>query len=278
MQAGVRSALTFWLGALLTVLSITAEAQNIDFSDFAADKGLTLNGAAKVASASDRKVLRVTPAEERQAGSVFFTDKVALKDGFEMTFTFQITRAVEAGADGFAFVIQNSGPKALGSAGSGLGYGVSDESEEAISRSLAIEFDTFTLKDVGAGDGEDFGDPNGNHISVHSRGPEPNHVDEAYSLGKVTEGLPNFKDGKPHNVKVSYTPGSLKAYVDNMEKPVLTLAIKLDAFSGKEFKEASVLDPDGKAWVGFTAGTGGLMENHDILSWKLVPQKAATSR
>jgi hypothetical protein len=60
-----------------------------------------------------------------------------------------------------------------------------------------------------------------------------------------------------------------------MEKPVLTIALKLDAFSGMGFKDASVLDADGKAWVGFTAGTGGLMENHDILSWKLTPQKAA---
>jgi hypothetical protein len=251
------------------------QAQSIDFSDFAAGKGLTLNGAAKVASAGDKKVLRVTPAEETQAGSAFFTEKVALKDGFEMTFSFQITGAVDGGADGFAFVIQNSSPQALGSTGSGLGYGVSTDGEEAIARSLAIEFDTFTLKDLGAGEGEDFGDPNGNHISVHSRGPEPNSIDEAYSLAKATEGLPNFKDGKPHTVKVSYAPGSLKLFVDNMEKPALTLALKLDSFSGKEFKDASVLDADGKAWVGFTAGTGTIVENHEILSWKLTPQKAA---
>jgi hypothetical protein len=255
--------------------SLPAQAQSIDFSDFAAGKGLTLNGAAKGASGGDRKALRLTPAEETVAGSAFFTEKVALKDGFETTFTFQITGAVEGGADGFAVVIQNSGPNALGSPGSGLGYGIADEGEAAIHRSLAIEFDTFTLRDFDAGDGEDFGDPNGNHISVHSRGPEPNHVDESYSLGKATEGLPVFKDGKPHNVKINYTPGSLTVYVDNMEKPVLTVALKLDAFSGMGFKDASVLDADGKAWVGFTAGTGGLMENHDILSWKLTPRKAA---
>jgi hypothetical protein len=261
------------LGAILVAPLVTAQAQEIGFSDFASEKGLTLNGAAKVASVGDRKALRVTPAEETQAGSAFFTEKVALKEGFETTFTFQITGAPEEGADGFAFVIQNSSPQALGSPGSGLGYGVADEGEAAIAKSLAIEFDTFSLKDLGGGDGEDFGDPNGNHISVHSRGPEPNHVDEAYSLGKVTEGLPNFKDGKPHKVKISYAPGSLKIYVDDLEKPVQTLAIKLDAFSGKGFQDASVLDAEGKAWVGFTAGTGGLMENHDILSWAWTTRK-----
>jgi hypothetical protein len=263
--------LGFIVGFIALLAVPPARAQKIDFSDFAAERGLTLNGAAKVASAGDRRVLRLTPAEETQAGAAFFTEKVALKDGFETSFTFQITGAVDQGADGFAFVIHNSGPRALGSAGSGLGYGVADEGEAAIERSLAIEFDTFTLKDFDAADGEDFGDPNGNHISVHSRGPAPNHVDEAYSLGAVTEGLPGFKDGKPHRVKVSYTPGSLKIYVDNMEKPVQTLAIRLDAFSGNGFRDASVLDADGKAWVGFTAGTGGLMENHDILSWTMAP-------
>jgi Legume lectin domain len=268
MQTGDR--FRYIVGVVALLAASSAQAQSIDFSEFAADKGLTLNGAAKLASAGDRKVLRVTPAEETQAGSAFFTEKVALKDGFETTFTFQITEAQEPGADGFAFVIQNSSPRALGSPGSGLGYGVADAGEDAIARSLAVEFDTFSLKEAGA-EGEDFGDPNGNHISVHSRGAEPNHVDESYSLGTVTEGLPSFKDGKPHKVKVSYTPGSLKIYVDSMEKPVQTLAIKLDAFSGKGFQNASVLDADGKAWVGFTAGTGGLWENHDILSWTLKP-------
>lgn len=264
----VRLGVAVWLGALLVVPAATAQAQAIHFADFAADKGLTLNGAAKLAGAGDKKVLRVTPAADRQAGSVFFTEKVPLKDGFEMSFTFQVTGAVEGGADGFAVVIQNSGPKALGSAGSGLGYGVSDESPDGIVQSLAIEFDTFSLKDFG--DEDLFHDPNGNHISVHSRGPEPNHADEAYSLGTATEGLPNFKDGKAHTVRVSYTPGTLKLFLD--EKPALTVPIRLDSFSGKEFKNASVLDADGKAWIGFTAGTGGLMENHDILSWKLETQ------
>jgi hypothetical protein len=259
------------LGVLLAAPALAAPAQKIEFSSFTAEKALSLNGNAKVASMGDQKVLRVTPAEEYQAGSAFFSEKVALKAGFESTFTFQITGTGDVGADGFAFVIQNSGPQAVGATGSGLGYGIAEEGETGIAKSLAIEFDTFDLGEAGGDD--PFDDPNGNHISVHSRGPEPNHVSEEHSLGKVSDGLPEFKDGKPHTVKLSYTPGSLKIYVDNMEKPVHTLAIKLDSFSGNGFKEFSVLDGDGKAWVGFTAGTGGGMENHDILSWTLTPRE-----
>ena len=60
--------------------------------------------------------------------------------------------------------------------------------------------------------------------------------------------------------------------VDDNETSALTVPLRLDSFSGKEFKNASVLDRNGKAWVGFTAATGGLVENHDILSWKLIPR------
>ena len=67
------------------------------------------------------------------------------------------------GADGFTFVIQNSdsslfgggGSSALGSTGGGLGYA-------GIPNSLAVEFDTWFNPVLG--------DPNGNHISVHTAG------------------------------------------------------------------------------------------------------------
>lgn len=266
-----------WTVGLLALLAVpVAAAQTIDYKEFSTNKGLTLNGSATVVSVGDLKVLRLTPAEEEQAGSAFFTDKVALKDGFEATFTFQIRGDAEFGADGFAFVIQNSSARAVGTAGSGLGYGVAENDDQAtgIAKSLAVEFDTFTLKAFD--DAEDpFQDPNGNHISVHSRGPEPNNVSEEYSLGAVSNGLPSFKDGKPHTVKISYTPGSLKIYLDNMETPVQTLAITLDALSGKGFKDASVLDAEGKAWVGFTAATGGGVNDHDIVSWSLTPKAPA---
>src|SRR5205823_2725531 len=122
------------------------------------------------------KALRLTPSgEQLKSGSAFTTEKVKLRDGFDMTFRFQITEPTaldgmtteDKGADGFAVVIQNSGPTALGGAGSGLGYAVADEGTEGIARSVAIEFDTFDLAALGESGEAQFGDPNNNHISVH---------------------------------------------------------------------------------------------------------------
>jgi hypothetical protein len=39
----------------------------------------------------------------------------------------------------------------------------------------------------------------------------------------------------------------------------------------------AVVGPDGYAWVGFTASTGGGFENHDILSWSFVGEQVDSS-
>ena len=61
-----------------------------------------------------------------------------------------------------------------------------------------------------------------------------------------------------HRARVDYTPGALSLFIDDMNAAVLASAIDL----------SSLLSLDsGMAYVGFTAGTGGGYENHDILSW-----------
>src|SRR5262249_41698078 len=54
-----------------------------------------------------------------------------------------------------------------------------------------------------------------------------------------------------------FRPPVLSVYLDNPSKPVLTTAVDLSL----------VADPQGAAWIGFTASTGSGYENHDILSW-----------
>lgn len=94
--------------------------------------------------------LRLTSSVARLSGSTWYRRKMNVFEGFDTTFSFQIsnpslrcsqledvnTLCRSRGADGFAFVIQNTSPTALGLAGSGLGY-------EGIHNSLAIEIDTF---------------------------------------------------------------------------------------------------------------------------------------
>jgi legume-like lectin family protein len=143
-------------------------------------------------------------------------------------------------------VIQNYGIPVVGPPAGYLGY-------HGLPNSLAIEFDTWLNYEAG------FFDPNFNHVSVHSRGVAGNSVSEAASLGRTTA-IPFLKDGAVHQARISYIPGTLQVFVDNLALPSLTL-------SGLDLSSLLRLD-NGAAWVGFTAGTGSAYEAHDVLSWQ----------
>ena len=108
---------------LLCVLALIpgVSRANFLFSDFSSSAGLTLNGDAAVVG--DR--LRLTPAEFFQRGSAGSTAREAVGGGLDRAFRFRITDpagffndpAGQPGGDGFAFVIQASGPTVL------AGYG-----------------------------------------------------------------------------------------------------------------------------------------------------------
>jgi hypothetical protein len=190
-----------------------------------------------------------------EAGAVWRVDKQAVASGFQSTFQFQISGiggivdsspfGLQQGGDGFAFVIQNYGIPVVGPPAGFLGY-------DGIPNSLAVEFDTWWNGEPG------FLDPNGNHISVHTRGTAPNSVSEAASLGQATA-IPFLKDGAVHLASINYTPGTLSVFVDNLTTPVLTIGLNLSTLLSLD---------NGSAWVGFTSGTGATWENHDILSWQ----------
>ena len=213
----------------------------ICFADFRHSAGLNLVGDASVVDMR----LRLTPAEYYKVGGAWFTEKQFVSLGFETTFQFQLSGR----ADGFAFVVQNCNPTALGVAGSSLGYGDAGELG-GIPNSLAIEFDTFA----------DVVLELGKHVSVQTDGTRPNKAFPAFSLGSID--APNLDDGNPHIVKIRYVPGSLTIYLDDLASPALTVPVEL----------AATLDLDqGRAWVGFTGGTGVFFQAHDILSWEYRP-------
>src|SRR4051812_43141653 len=85
----------------------------VTFSDMAT-ANLELVGHALI---TDR--LRLTPPTSYQTGAAWMKDKIRIENGLKTTFTFQIT---VDGADGFAFVIQDDCPNALGRTGFELGY------------------------------------------------------------------------------------------------------------------------------------------------------------
>jgi hypothetical protein len=209
--------------------------------------------------------LRLTIDQPDQTGAAWLPEKQQVQNGFEATFDWQITKTSQNGADGFAFVIHNADLPfpaiALGGGRNGLGY-------SGLPNSLAVEFDT--VKNVP----EDFdmgslGDPNDNHISVQSRGKEPNSANTDFSLGFTTQtepAIPSFTIRR-HTTKIVYTPGdagkpgTIAIYLDKMDEPILTAQANL----------AELLSLDnGRVWVGFTAATGRRSQTHDVLSFSFV--------
>ncbi|MBS0195299.1 MAG: hypothetical protein JSR77_00920 [Planctomycetes bacterium] len=237
----------FLAACLLCAAAAPAMAQcsaNFSYTDFSPLGGpisdLRLNGSAALQDG----VLRLTPNAVGQSGAAWYQlSRAAVGNGFDVRFRFRIA---DGSADGFAFVIQNESTAALGGTGSDLGYG-------GITRSLAVEFDTFGFSD-------EFGTP---HISIQTRGNGANETSDSSSLGHVLIGT-DIADGVPHDVQVSYQPGLLTVVMDN-GTAALSVPLDLHTLNGDD-----ILFDDGPgecAWIGFTAATGGATANQEILSW-----------
>jgi hypothetical protein len=247
--------LTVFLSAALTASAA------IRFEDFSSIQELSIVGDAEVSG----KALRLTPSKGDRSGAVWFREKQPVSSGFETTFQFQLTRqgGLGHGADGFAFVIQNSGPEALGGRGSAGGFAVSDPDyrhrEKAIAWSIAVFFDTYRNKDAG--------DPSTNYVALCTYGKRDEMRWPAARLA-FTPDLPvGLKDRKVHTARILFHPPVLSIYLDDSPVPVLQSVVDLSI----------VVDDEGRAWVGFTASTGGGYENHNILNWSFAGTDVSSS-
>ena len=218
----------------------------IDFDNFADTAPLTLNGNATQAG----DVLRLTSTSANQAGSAFLDRPLAINanTSFETQFQFQISGG-SGGADGFVFMLQNDTQalNALGFTGGDLGYGSFQQAASAgISQSLAIEFDTY----------QNAWDSNNNHISILRDGGINNVLSTTVAPFDLNGGgLLNAwidYDGNTNLLEVS-----LGDTLNKPETALLSLNIDLASVVGDQ------------AFLGFSAGTGGLSNNHDIRNWEL---------
>ena len=244
------------------------------------------NGTPKLPQILSSGVLRLTNANQNQHGSAWFKIQQPLATGFTTAFQFQISKTNACffcgfPADGLALVIQNdpAATGAIGYTGNGqnIAYGNNDIStasgpRKAIQNSLAIELD--------AHQNSDYADPDGNHIAVQSCGPNnsntltPNSADHNYvcpdgNLAKLAlQSLPSgmsLTDGSIHTITVNYLPpgdctsacNNLIVFFDSTQilQATVNIASQLNLTSGSS------------AYVGFTAATGSLVENNDIISW-----------
>jgi serine/threonine protein kinase/Tfp pilus assembly protein PilF len=249
-----------------SVAELAAPSEQINtirFNSFSDPNGLQLLGSTSLVEGQ----LRLTHLDPHSAGAAWTTEKQLVALGFETAFTFRL----KGGGGGFAFVIQNHGPTSLGTCGGGQGYGAAYNTDgsgrllsddRGIPNSLAVEFDTYFNH---AND-----DPNSDHISVQTNGTDTNSVHHAFSLATALAPC-DFDDGNVHSARIRYVPGTLTVFVDRSTEPVLSIAAEL----------AAILQLDrGRAWVGFTAGTGTVVHTHDVLSWEyrpLVGEDAADS-
>ncbi len=231
---------------------------------------------------SPNVALQLTASAGNQIGSAWYATPQVVENGFTTSFSFKFTNPSNPPADGIAFVIQSSGPTAIGYTGGNggaIGYGDADSnsnpsSGEGIPKSLAIEFDTF----------ENAWDPlpnqtNGSvsHVAIQSCGAGRNTSHHNYLCGGTsgsnsTLGAPvytaNLADGNPHSVVITYypvtaeTPANLHVAVDGNDLYP----------NGVDVDLASIGVTNGtNAYVGFTGATGGDFETQDILSWTFTP-------
>jgi hypothetical protein len=217
----------------------------------------------------DREI-GLSSLSEFTKGAMWYNIPLSVKNGFSTQFSFSLSNGTDnkfhdgslPGADGFAFVIQNASPKAIGDAGHGMGY-------SNIPNSLAIEFDTFRNAVIPPAE---VNDPNGNHIAVQSNGKvgnSSNHNTPA-TLGIADNIMELKQDGTVYFVKIDYNiiPNTLRIFLDTVPEfaqpslivPSLDLSKLLDLLDGNN------------AFLGFTAATGTGWENHNILTWRFCPK------
>lgn len=206
------------------------------FSTFADLSQIHLNGNAD----GESNVLRLTPANVFQAGSAFYHVPFGMTEesSFSTRFQFKIHGAGN-GADGIVFMIQGNELTALGPDGGALGY-------TGIANSLAIEIDSYQGGD----------DPSANHIGVRTGG-------QAAHEATYTPPF-DLENGASHTLWLDYdgTADSLNIYLAqgaSSSKPSTSIisltGINLHALVGDQ------------AYLGFSAATGGLRNNHDIENW-----------
>ncbi len=200
------------------------------FSTGFTSTGLTLNNGAALNGTRLRLTDTTTGSESRSA---FYSTPVNIQ-AFTTDFSFQLTNP---NADGFTFTIQNNNATQVGQSGGGLGYA-------GINNSLAIKFDLYSNN----GEGTD-----STGFYINGANPYTPAID-------LTSSGVDLHSGDIFNVHVSY------------DGSTLTLTITDATNSAKTYTTTYAVNIPGTvggntAYVGFTAGTGGLTATQEIINW-----------
>jgi hypothetical protein len=224
--------------ATITATSVQDQSKSgtaqIDVQPMSSTNSLVFNGSANLAG----NVVSLTQDNMfNQDAAVWYNNTVDVSNGFHTTFQFQISSPTfgSLASDGLAFVVQNTGTPAIGDAASG---GV-EVGLHNLGPGIAVVFRTF----------------NTNSVEIASCGPTKS-VDIGCPVAQTPSGSVVVNDGAIHSAIIDYTLGQLQITVDG----VLVLSTPIDIAS-------QLTLTNGKAFVGFTAATGGRTEEADLKLW-----------
>jgi hypothetical protein len=212
-----------------TATPISGDSSLIDYGNgFSNTSHLQMNG---TGIGKNGTALFLTHNKQGERTSVYASSQVPVK-GFTTSFTFQMSQSK---ADGFAFVIQNAGPTALGPGGGNLGY-------TDIPRSIALSFDLYD-NDTGKGTSS---------VGVFSRGTYPNKPET--SIAPMS-----FQSGHTFLVDLTYNGTILTETITDLTtkgQQTQTVTIDIPSIIGGS-----------TAYMGFTASTGYETSTISLLSW-----------
>jgi hypothetical protein len=212
--------------------SNSGSTKPVGFGGNGAGWQINSNNIGSAAIASD--VLTLTDNGSHQARCAFYNTKISFSSGFTAQFTY--TASGNKGADGAAFVIQNSAVTALGATGGGLGY-------TGIDTSLAVA------------------------INIYS----PNAVGYQYAtngtLGAYSSASPvNFASGNPIQVNLDYSKDNKILTIKFTD--TITSASYSTAVTNLNMN--SILGGGFLGWFGFCGGTGGLVATQRISNFVMM--------
>ncbi|MEM7165390.1 MAG: hypothetical protein AAF581_08000 [Planctomycetota bacterium] len=217
---------------IVAILLSPIATADFNFPDFSNPAGWGLVGDSVMAG--NGLHIDLTLPQANQSGAIWSTALHDISGDFTATLTYAVV--APPGADGMALVIQAVSPNELATGQGGfLGY-------NGIAGAIAVELDMYN--------NSTFGDPNGNHISLHRNG-------DVMATGEVAT---NANVGAintlgPHTLTLESVAGVLNVYF-NGTTPVLTAPMNMVAEVGAP-----------SAYIGVTAATGGLFHRHRLLSF-----------
>jgi hypothetical protein len=157
------------------------------------------------------------------------------------------------GADGFTFVI-HAGPDEANAVGGGGGAQGLDD----ITNFIAVDFDTWATGAYDPAEAPKY------HVGIDRAVAGPgNTADGNLALAEV----PVFNDGGIYRAAIDYDGETMDVYFweDGSSRPETpTVSAPLDAETGL----APILGFTHEVYLGFTAGTGGAINQHEIISWE----------